>query len=82
MDFIKWLDQTRRQHDSIWVIADRMTNSSRILAVKTIDSVEYYANVYIYEFFRFYGVTLSTISYRGHRFTDHFLRLFHKGRGT
>ena len=40
MDFIKGLPRTRRQHDSIWVIVDRMTKSSRFLAVKTTDSGE------------------------------------------
>ena len=31
MDFIPRLSCTRRQHDSIWVIVDRMTKSSRLL---------------------------------------------------
>ena len=35
MDLIIGLPRTRRQHDSIWVIVDRMTKSSRFLAVKT-----------------------------------------------
>ena len=29
MDFITGLPRTRRQHESIWVIVDRMTKSSR-----------------------------------------------------
>ena len=33
MDFIKGLCYTRRQPDSIWVIVNRMTKSSRFLAV-------------------------------------------------
>ncbi|XP_069143355.1 uncharacterized protein [Solanum lycopersicum] len=33
-DFVS-LPRIRRQHDSIWVIVDRMTKSSRFLAVKT-----------------------------------------------
>ena len=37
MDFITGLPRTRRKHDSIWVIVDRMTKSSRFLAVKTTD---------------------------------------------
>ena len=35
MDLITGLPRTRTQHDSIWVIVDRMTKSSRFLAVKT-----------------------------------------------
>ena len=49
MDFITRLPRTRRQHDSICVIADRMTKSSRFLAVKTIYSAEDYARIYINE---------------------------------
>ena len=37
MDFVTGLPRTRRQHDSIWVIIDRMTKSSRFLVVKTTD---------------------------------------------
>jgi len=35
MDFITGLPRSRRHHDSIWVIVDRITKSSRFLAVKT-----------------------------------------------
>ena len=42
MDFIIGLPRTDRQHDSICVIIDRMTKSSRFLAVKTTDSAEDY----------------------------------------
>ena len=43
MDFITGLTCTRRQHDSIWVIIDRMTKSSHFSSVKTTDSVEDYS---------------------------------------
>ena len=72
MDFIIWLPRTRIQHDSIWVIVYRMTKSSRILAVKTIDSVEDYSKPYINDIVRIHGVPFSTISDRGPRFTSHF----------
>ena len=32
MDFIMGLIRTRRQHDSIWVIVDRMTKSSHLFS--------------------------------------------------
>ena len=65
MDFITGLPRIRRQHDSIWVIVDRMTKSSRFLAVKTTYSVEDYAKLYLTEFVRLHGVPLSIISDRG-----------------
>ena len=61
MDFITGLPRTRRHHDSIWVIVDRMTKSSFFLAVKTIDSAEEYAKLYINEIVRLHGVSLSII---------------------
>ena len=47
MDFITRLPRTRIQHDSIWVIVDRMTKSYRFLAVKTTYSAKDYAKLYL-----------------------------------
>ena len=47
MDFITGLHRTRRQHDSIWMIVDRMTKSSHFLDVKTTYSAEDYAKLYL-----------------------------------
>ena len=82
MYFITELSRTRRQHDSIWVIVDRMTKSSHLLAVKTIYSEEDYARLYINEIVRLHGVSLSIISNRGPQFTSHFWKSFQKGLGT
>ncbi|KAH0655152.1 hypothetical protein KY285_030034 [Solanum tuberosum] len=82
MDFITGLPRTRRQHDSIWVIVDRVTKSSHFLAVKTTDSAEDYAKLYINEIVRLHGVPLSIISDRGPQFTSHFWKSFQKGLGT
>ena len=81
MDFITGLPRTRRQHDSIWVIVDRMTKSSRFLAVETTDSAKDYAKLYINEIVRFHGVPLSIISDRGPQFTSQIWKSFQKGLG-
>ena len=47
MDFITRLPCTRRQHDSIWVIVDRMTKSSCFLEVKTTYLADDYERIYI-----------------------------------
>ena len=78
MDFITGLPRTRRQQDSIWVIVDRMTKSSRFLAVKTTDSAEDYAKFYINEIVRLHGVPLSIISYRGPQCTSQLWKSFQK----
>ena len=73
MDFTTGLPRTPRQHDSIWVIVDRMTKSSRFLAVKTTYSAEDYVKLNLTEIVRLHGVPLSIISDRGPHFTSHFL---------
>ncbi|WMV13559.1 hypothetical protein MTR67_006944, partial [Solanum verrucosum] len=76
MDFVVGLPRTRRQHDSIWVIVDRLTKSTHFLPVKVSYSVEYYAKLYIKEIVKFHVAPLSIISDRGAQFTSHFLRSF------
>ena len=61
MDFITRLPRTRRQHDSIGVIVDRITKPSHFLAVKTKFSAEDYAKLYINKIVRFHRVPLSII---------------------
>ena len=72
MNFITGLPCTRRQHDSIWVIVDRMAKSSRFFTVKTTYSAEDYAKLYLTEIVKLHGVPLSIISNRGPQFTSHF----------
>ena len=82
MNFITRLPRTRRQHDLIWVIVDRMTKSSRFLAGKTTYSAKDYAKIYLTKIVRLQGVPLSIISDRGPQFTSHFWKSFQKGLGT
>ena len=82
MDFITGLPRTRRHHYLIRVIVDKMTKSSRFLAVKTTYLTDDYAKLYLTEILRLHKVHLSIISYRGPQFTSHFLKSFKKGIGT
>ena len=81
MDFITGLPRSRRQHDSIWVIVNRMTKSSYFFSVKTTYSVNDYAKLYIQEVVILYGLPISIISDRGAKFTALFLKYFKKGLG-
>ncbi|WMV49955.1 hypothetical protein MTR67_043340 [Solanum verrucosum] len=65
MNFIMGLPRTRMQHDSIWVMADKVTKSAHFLVVKTIDSTEDYKKLYINEIVTLDGISLSIISDRG-----------------
>ncbi|WMV40589.1 hypothetical protein MTR67_033974 [Solanum verrucosum] len=53
MNFITGLPRSRRKHDSIWVIVNRMTKSA-----------EDYAKLYFQEVVRLHGVPVSIISDR------------------
>ena len=72
MDFVVSLPRTRRQHDSIWVIVDRMTKSAHFIPVKSTYRAKDYARLYIDEIVRWHGIPLSIISDRGAQFTLHF----------
>ena len=76
MDFFTGLPCTERQHNSTWVIVDRMTNSYRFLAANTTDFVEDYSKLYINDIVKFHGVPLSIISDRCPQITSHFWKSF------
>ncbi|KAH0739400.1 hypothetical protein KY290_038105 [Solanum tuberosum] len=82
MDLIVGLPRTRRQHDSIWVIVDRMTKSAHFLPVKVSYSSEDSAKLYLREMVRLHGVPLSIISEHCTQFTSQFWKSFQKGLGT
>ena len=73
------LTHTRGQHDSIWVIIDRMTKSAHVIPVKATYSVKDYANLYLKVIVTIKGVPLSIISDRGTHFTSHFWKTFKSG---
>ena len=82
MDFVTSLPRTRHQHNSIWVIINRMTKLSYFLLVHTSYSTEDYAKLYIKELIRLHDIPLSIISDRGIQFTSYFWKAFQKGLGT
>ena len=49
MDFMVGHAKSRRQHDSIWVIVDRMTKSAHYIPVKSTYRAKDYARLYICE---------------------------------
>ncbi|KAK2397880.1 hypothetical protein QL285_059409 [Trifolium repens] len=82
MDFITGLPKTRRKHDSIWVIVDRLTKSAHFLPVRTTDTAAKLTDVYIAEIVRLHGIPSSIVSDRDPKFTSHFWRTLHEALGT
>ena len=63
MDFVTGLARTRRQHDAIWVIVDRLMKFAHFLLVSNDDPLDKLAQLYVEEIVRLHGVPISIVSY-------------------
>ena len=72
LNFIITLPRSRRKHNSIWMILDRIRKLTHFLPVKTTDSLEYYAMSYLPEVVRHHAIFLTIISDRDEQFTTQF----------
>jgi hypothetical protein len=82
MDFVVGLTKTRKQHDAIWVIVDRLTKSAHFLPIRINQSLESLADLYIKEIVRLHGIPVSIISDRDPRFTSRFGGQLQQALGT
>ena len=82
MDFVVGLPLTRRKHDSVWVIVDRLTKSAHFLPVRTDYSLDKLAELYIKDIVRLHGIPVSIISDEDPRFTSRFLGKLQEALGT
>ncbi|KAJ9552775.1 hypothetical protein OSB04_016820 [Centaurea solstitialis] len=72
MDFVTELPKTKKGHDSIWVIVDRLTKSAYFLPIKESFSIDRLAQLYVDEIVMRNGAPISIISDRDNRFTSRF----------
>jgi hypothetical protein len=56
MDFIVGLPFTSRNHDSIWVVVDRLTKTAHFIAVNNTYSAKDYAEIYLDRVVRLHGI--------------------------
>ena len=82
MDFMVGLPLTRRKHDSVWVVVDRLTKSAHFLLVRTDYSLDKLAELYIDEIVQLHEILVSIISDRDLRFTLRFLGKLQEALGT
>ncbi|RVW72383.1 Transposon Ty3-I Gag-Pol polyprotein [Vitis vinifera] len=61
MDFVIGLPRTRSKKNGVWVIVDRLTKSAHFLAMKTTDSMNSLAKLYIQEIVRLHGIPVSIV---------------------
>jgi hypothetical protein len=82
MDFITGLPTTRKGHDSIWVIVDRLTKSAHFLPINTSARALEYVDLYVKEIVKLHGVPKTIVFNRGPQFTAHFWEHLQEGLGT
>src|SRR3954468_14884830 len=82
MDFVSGLPRSRKGHDAIWVIVDRLTKSAHFLPKKLTDSIKTLSQLYIDEIVRMHAVPLSIVSDRDPRFTFRFWQGLQAGLRT
>ncbi|GKA24370.1 putative reverse transcriptase domain-containing protein [Tanacetum coccineum] len=82
MDFIMKLPRMKSRHDTIWVVADRLTKSAHFLVTREDYSMEKLARLYIDEIITRHEVPVSIISDQDGRFISHFWKTLQKALGT
>ena len=82
MDFVSGLPRTKNNHDSIWVIVDRLTKSAHFIPVLTTYSMDRLAELYTQNIVRLHGIPSSIISDRDSRFTSKFWKSLQEALGT
>jgi hypothetical protein len=82
MDFIIGLPNTSQRHDSIWVIVDRLTKTAHFLPVHTTYNAKKYAEIFLDQIVRLYGIPKMIISDRGAQFIARFWEQLQQTLGT
>ncbi|GJX44678.1 putative reverse transcriptase domain-containing protein [Tanacetum coccineum] len=82
MDFITKLPKTSNEHDTIWVIVDRLTKSAHFIPTRETDSMETLTRLYIKEIVSRHGVPISIISDHDSHFTSRFWQSLQSALGT
>jgi hypothetical protein len=72
MDLVVGLPNTSRNHDSIWVIVDRLTKTAHFLPVHTTHKAEKYAEIHIDRIVCLHGIPRTIVSDRGALFVARF----------
>ncbi|CAN6462541.1 unnamed protein product [Victoria cruziana] len=76
------LPSTRKKHNAIWVIVDRLTKSAHFLAIRATMQLEALADLYVREIVRLHGIPKAIVSDRDPRFTLRFWKAFQNALDT
>ena len=81
MDFLFGLPHISSRHDGIWVIVDRLTNTTQFILIKVTFTLDQLARLYVDKIVSHYGVLVSIVSDRDPRFTSKFWPSLQKAMG-
>ena len=82
MDFVSGLPRSPTNHDSIWVIVDRLTKIAHFIPILMTYSMDRLAELYVQHIVRLHGVPKSIVSDRDTRFTSKFWKSLQDALGT
>ncbi|GJT25390.1 putative reverse transcriptase domain-containing protein [Tanacetum coccineum] len=82
IDFVIKLPKTSNEHDTIWVILDRLTKSAHFIPTRATDIMETLTRLYIKEIVSRHGVPISIISDRDSHFSSKFWQSLQNALGT
>ena len=72
MDFVSGFPLTKKKHDSVWVIMDKLTKSAHFLPVRLDYAMDRLAELYVNEIVKLHGILISIVSDRDPWFTSRF----------
>nr|GEZ57540.1 reverse transcriptase domain-containing protein [Tanacetum cinerariifolium]GEZ57551.1 reverse transcriptase domain-containing protein [Tanacetum cinerariifolium] len=82
MDFVTKLPKTSSEHDTIWVIIDRLTKSAHFIPNRETDGMGTLNRLYIKEIVSRHEVPISIISDRDSHFTSRFWQSMQSALGS
>ena len=82
IDFIIKLTKTRKQHDSIMVVVDKLTKAAHFIPIKSTHKAANIVEIYMKEIVKLHGIPKAIVSNRDRRFTSNLWKGLFKGFGT
>ena len=82
MDFITKLTRTRKQHDSIMVVVDKLTKATHFILINLTHKETNVVDIYMKEMYLLHGIPKTIVSEKDPNFTSKFWRGLFKGFGT
>ena len=82
MYFVSGLPRSPMNHDSIWVIVDRLTKTAHFIPILMTYSMDRLAELYVQHIVRLHGVPKSIVFDRDTRFTSKFGKSLQNALGT